>query len=124
MTSRRIIIDRLVEKWKLPNGVMLSAVVTKQPYYNTWSVRGDNGLVTWYNDISSLDARIESQILQRMHSMMYHCGQGRVLADVTDFPLIQCTFEECDTIVPPTTVPFVLVNRGIALMQVRHYTVR
>ena len=113
MTSCLIIIDRLVEKWKLPTGVMLSAVITKQPYYNTWSVRGNNGLVTWYNDISSLNARI----LQRMHSIVHHYGQGRVLADVTDFPLIQCTFEQCGTIVPQTTVPF-------ALMQVRHYSVR
>ena len=121
-------IDSLEKQWELKDGVMFRAVVTKQPRYKSWSVSGDNiGKREWRNDIDKLDPKTEAQILRHMRMIMRNRSRGMIFVDITDFPMIQCTFEEeydpfaYTPALSQRTVPFALINQGISLRSLRHF---
>lgn len=128
LRDSKVKIEGLEKQWDLKDGAVFRAVVTKQPRYGSWPVPSDvPGKREWRNDIDALDARTEAEILRYMKFVMRNRARGMILVDITEFPMIQCTFEEeydpysYNPALSQPSVPFTLVNRGISLHSTRHF---
>jgi len=130
-------IDHLEKQRELKNGVTFKAIVTKQPYYRSWSVPGDTlSKREWRNDIDKLDPKTEERILRYMKLFIRNLAKGTITVDITDFPMIECTFEEeydpytfspsleayaYTAALSQKTVPVTLVNQGISLRSTKQF---
>lgn len=123
----QVVIDRIEKQWDLIDGVVFRAMISKIPYIRGWSVLEDSGVIQRYNDLRGLDPKTEMQIVRYMKMIMRGKGKGMIVVDITNFPLVQCTFEEhydpytYNPALSQKTVPFLLINRGISLRTLRHF---